>query len=550
MTTLEITLSGRLETLAAGNAVNELASQVETDVGELAEDVGLSGRVQVGVSASPAGRPLRVLVNGVSAPCPPDLLWQLWMEHPAGLPEVHNGSGHSIAEDCLAAHCGANECGPADIARLVVSMIRDRPALLVDAAQAASFAAEAGGSAVDSSALEAMLRSLLDLGVAPYPQAIVVETLASHGNRVEDSVEAAFARLQGRRVEIGVSARYRVSLTGNGSSEPALVTQSAMDPISGELFDLLEQRLLVEWGLIPPDLVWTTAHDLPDRSIVVKVNDRYSAPCRGLDEGDQVLLLDKVGDFPSSQGAGKRRLLNPANAALELVVVDSAAADDLDGSIASAPPAGFAALVLYRELVTNAHRLISTEQTLYLLRDLERRAPELVHLVLRHFTVAEVTQLIRALVRERIPPRLLPVILERLVHLVMRPLPPKARPEFVRRGLSDYLSHRFLGELGRTFFDLSPELEGGLAAAASDDLYAERVRDAVWSALRATRIPPVRAALLVRRAPRDVLYELLAPELPEVVVIRASELGPDVPEPTARVALAEPGRGLVSEQKT
>jgi hypothetical protein len=536
VTAIEIRLSGNLENLAARQPANELATKVETGVAQLLEELRLPGTVEVGVSASDARRPLRVLANGASVPYPPDLLWQLSMENPRGLPSHQDGSQHSIADDCLAAHCDGDKCAPADIARLVVSMIRDRPALLIDAAQTAAFVVAAGGKAVDSSALEALLRSLLDLGVAPDPPPVVVDTLAVNENRVEDSVEAFFAQHQGRHVEIGVSGPYRARLTGKSGSESELVAESALDPTSSEMFELLDQRLLVEWGLIPPDLRWKTVHDVADGRIVVTVNDRRSAPCRGLDEGDQALLLGQVGSSSSNAGSVKRRLLNPANAAFELAVVDAAALDELDGSVASAPPAGFAALVAYREIVVNAHRLISTEQTLYLLQDLERRAPELVNLVLRHFTVAEVTQVIRALVRERIPPRLLPVILERFARLVVRPLPAESRPEFVRRGLSGYISQRFGGEVGRTFFELSPELEGGLASAA-DDLYAESLRDSVWSTLRSSHIPPVRAAVLVRRAPRDVLYELLAPELPEVVVLRFSELGPDVPGSVGRIAL-------------
>ena len=101
--------------------------------------------------------------------------------------------------------------------------------------------------------------------------------------------------------------------------------------------------------------------------------------------------------------------------------------------------------------------------------------------------------------RERIPPRLLPVILERVARLVIHPLPPEARAEFVRRGLSSYVFHRFLGvdaALGRTQFQLSPAIEEGLAAGRGyDHLYAEHIRDALWSALRGTGIPPMRAAV-------------------------------------------------------
>jgi FHIPEP family len=535
--TVQIDVSGGLATFAAGERATELARAVAGEVGELSSQLGLTGEVQAQVSASETRRPLRVLVNGVSTPFPPDLLWQLWMEHPKGLPGGDNGGGRSIADDCLLAHCDGNECAPADLARLVVSMIRDRPAALVDDAEAASFAAAAGDRTVPPEAVREVLSSLLELGVAPMPRQDVVEALTVNENRVKDAVEAAFVQLQGRKVEIGLSGPYREQLTGSAHSEPTLVAQSDVHPIARELFDLLDQRLLVEWGLVPPDIVWTTAHDIPDGSILIKVNDRRSAPCRGLDPGDHV-LLDGQGEL--AQGRPKRTILNPANAALELAVVDSTVAAEFE-SFASAPPAGFAALVVYREMIANAHRLVGSEQVLYLLQDLERRSPELVHVVLRHFTVAEVTQVIRALVRERIPPRLLPMILEQLAHQVVDGTPPDARAEFVRTGLSAYLAERFVGDFGRTFFELPGAVEKRLAAGPTDELYAEHVRDAFWLTLREAAVPPVRAGLIVREAPRAMVYALLEPELAEVVVVRDSELGSELGEPPRRVAFAEAG---------
>ncbi len=540
-TAVEVALSGPLRSLATGTSAGALASRVQTEVSELADRVGLARDVRVEVTSSDARRPLRVIVNGMAAPYPPDLLWQLWMEPPDGWLGQDEAEG-SIARDCVTAHCGPGECAPNDVARLVVSIVRDRPALLVDDEQAAYVGRGSDTNGVDHSVLRRVLESLLDLGVAPCPTELVLDVLASNENRLEDSVEAAFALLQGRQIEIGVSASYRSVLTGTERGEPEHVSHSGMDPSSPQFFELAEERLLVEWGIVPPDIVWTTAHDVPDGRVVVKVNDRRSLALRGLDEGDCVILPADPSARALADGDVKRTILNPANADFKLMVVESARAAQLDATVPTATPAGFAALLVYRELVANAHRLVGTEQTLYLLQDLERRAGELVHLVLRHFTVAEVTQVLRALVLERIPPRLLPVILERFARLVVHPLRPDARAEFVRRGLSTYVYHRFLSEgEGRTLFELSPEIEDGLAAP--DALYAERVRDAFWSTLRAHGVPPVRAALVVRKAPRDAVYRVLAPELPEVAVLRGSELDSGSGlvlkplEPTAQIAL-------------
>jgi type III secretory pathway component EscV len=432
----------------------------------------------------------------------------------------------SIARDCIEEQCGESQCAPDDIANVVVSIVRDSPALLVDDGQAARFGATSRGDTADPSALRHVLASLLDLGVAPKPADAVLEALASTKNRVEESVEAAFALLQGRRIEVRVSPSYRSTLT---DADAELVTESAAGEDAKQLFAAAEERLVVEWAIVPPDIVWSTVDVMDDPRIVVKVNDRLSPAFSGLAEGECVVQAD---DAPPELEV-KRTILNPAQTSthFKLSVVDSSRIDELGQPVAALTPAGFAALLVYRELISNAFRLVGTEQTLFLLQDLEARAPELVQLVLRHFTVAEITQLLRALVREWIPPRLLPIILERLAQLVIDPKPAEERAECVRRGLSSYIFHRFLAvpvTFGRTLFELSPEIEEGHASGkASDPLYAEHVRDAVWSMLRGTGIPPMRAAIVVRRARREAVYRTLAPELPDVVVLSGSELKPD-----------------------
>jgi FHIPEP family len=533
-TTIEVAMSGRLAGLSNGPNAKTVAAQVERDVAEVAEGVGLVGDIEVKVTSAQARdgqRPLRVLVNGTPAPFPPDVLVQLWMERSDywdGTTDVN----HSIAHDCIEEQCGERECAPDDIAKVVVSIVRDSPALLVDDEQAARFGATSGHSASDPAVPRTVLASLLELGVTPKPAA-VLEALASNENRVEDSVEAAFALLQGRQIEVRISPSYRSTLT---DADGELVTESAAGDAKRS-FALAEERLVVEWAIVPPDIVWHTVDAMDGPTIVVRVNDRLSPAFSGLAAGERAVQADVPPEIV------ERAILNPAQTItndpeFRLSVVDSSRIDELGTAVHALTPAVFAAHVVYRELISNAFRLVGTEQTLYLLQDLEARAPELVHLVLRHFTVAEITQLLRALVREWIPPRLLPVILERLARLVIDPMPPQERAECVRRGLSSYIFHRFLGvgvTFGRTQFDLSPEIEEGLAAGkASDPLYAEHVRDAVWSMLRGTGTPPMRAAVAVRSAPRDVVHRALAPELPDVVVLSGSELNAEDPELTSR----------------
>src|SRR5439155_20071691 len=127
-------------------------------------------------------------------------LWQLWMERPDGGSGGENGAAETIASASLAAQCRAGACSPEDIGQLVVTMIRDKPTVLVDDAQAVAYGAAAGAAEISSSTIRAVLIALLDVGIAPRPRETVIRAVASSGGHAEDAFEAAFAALQGRQV--------------------------------------------------------------------------------------------------------------------------------------------------------------------------------------------------------------------------------------------------------------------------------------------------------------------------------------------------------------
>src|SRR5207247_6886057 len=159
---------------------------------------------------------------------------------------------------------------------------------------------------------------------------------------------------------------YRATLT---DADAKLVTESAAGVEAKQLFAAAEERLVVEWAIVPPDIVWKTVDAMDDATIVVKVNDRLSPAFSGLAEGERVVQAD---DAPPALDV-KRTVLNPAQTSTEfkLSVVDSRRIDELDQPVAALTPAGFAALLVYRELISKAFRLVGTEQTLFLLQDLE-----------------------------------------------------------------------------------------------------------------------------------------------------------------------------------
>jgi hypothetical protein len=521
---VQIGLSDQLRSIAADGNRRSLAQSVRVEVEDFAREVGLGGAARVTVKRAEAPRPVRVTVNGTPLPYPPDLLSHLWTELPHEGLGAGGGQNSTIGSEWLATQAEPHECSPEDVAELVVAMIRDRPSALADERQAQAYDAEAGRPGIQPAALRRVLASLLDLGVAPFPREAVVDAVAS-STSVEDAFETAFATLKTRQVEIVTSATYRSVIAPANGPGPHLVSSPNLDPAASAAFTNMERRLLVEWGIVPPDITFVTDNAVPNGTIAVKLNDRRSRPIQGLEENERI---DLTGSLGAAGIKAKRTMVNPLNL-LDYSVADLNDFEPRDRSLPLSTPAEFAALVVYGELVTNAHRLIGIDETLYLLKEFESRAPELVHLVLRHFAIADIAGLLRLLARERIPLRFLPIILERLAQLVGRELQPRMLVEYVRRGLSAHLTHRFVrGPYARSFFALSPAMEDEISKASSA-LRSERVRDAVWRTLRQANVPPIRAALLTQKAPRELARDVVAPELPELVVLGQSELSGEIP---------------------
>jgi flagellar biosynthesis component FlhA len=527
---VQVQLSGPLETIAAHHL--ELARTAETEIGLLAHRLGIKDAIKVEISVSNSPRPLRVVVNGRAVPFPADLVSRLSLENAAAGGTGADGFGETIARDCLDAYASNGTHTPEDVASLVVAMVADRPAALIGDGDLPVVAEAASGPRAVSVALAA----LLDLGVVPRGTAHLADILGQNSGRAEDAIEAAFTALQGREIEIVVSDAYRSVLTREGTAAPKLVHETEIDPRAHQLFRLLEQRLVVEWGIVPPDLVWTTDAAMADGCIAVTINDRRSWSHRGLAADELLVLGAGRAELTAAGVEAKRTFPNPANPWLELSVVDASAEDRLV-DLQVAPPAGFAALVVYREVSRNAHRLLGSEQTLHLLHDLGSRAPELVRLVLRNYSLTEITLCLRALVQEHIPPRLLPVILESLARQVASSRGREERFESIRRALHDYIDQRFgRGNQARTFFDTSQALAARVAAPRRDERVDEQVRDAVWAALARHSVAAARAAVYAPERARATLHRILEPELPDVVVVLRTDFRP-APEPKATIDL-------------
>ena len=184
--------------------------------------------------------------------------------------------------------------------------------------------------------------------------------------------------------------------------------------------------------------------------------------------------------------------------------------------------------------------------------------------MLGRFSTGEITRLLRALVREGISIRDLRTILERLLQFDIIPLdswpyivlddrltvPEETPPAlvnrwpnhvaFVRKGLRRYISHKFAqfqDTLGA--YLVEHELEGEILALTRDsepskteggalDDRREAIREAVWAQVGGLDPAVPKPPLLTATESRAALWEMLAPEMPDLPVLAYSELRPDL----------------------
>jgi type III secretion protein V len=195
--------------------------------------------------------------------------------------------------------------------------------------------------------------------------------------------------------------------------------------------------------------------------------------------------------------------------------------------------------------------------------------PALVDTVLAHYTLGDLTRILRAMISEGLSIHNLPSILERLLEyetvsfdptsaVVLDdrlPLVPgthngwQAMYASLRRGLRSYISHRFTwAENTVVAYVLEPDLEARLAAGIQrthgipthplPDQEAEAFRDAVWEQLNNDANAPAGTVILTTEGVRASVRRLLEPEFPDLPVLSYAELRPDVNvQPLARIPI-------------
>jgi hypothetical protein len=567
---------------AAELAIRPLA----VELAELFERVGLAGRAVPAVKRVESTRAVRVRVQGELQPYDPRLARQVWLAvarepvRQAAL-RFEAESGQSIHDAWLR---GALD-DTADTAtlsefvwRLVVEVVERRAACLVDAEQVATYAPglPEGRDSSSETVLNDVLRSLLGLGVWATNREAVLRSIRRGADReAADVAETLVARLRPRRVEIHVNPLTLATLLSDGPSRSKSITVYAgfgPDHVRAD-FQETEEAVYLDFGIRLPDLFWVPSEQLPEEMVAVRINDVIGV---GLPLPPEGMVL--VNAVPASlPGFEVSPALGPAGPSALIRAEDEAAVQA--NGYTTFDRLAFVRYLVFAEVRRNAARLLSVRDVEFELNRMVE--PALVRAVLERWSLGEVTRVLRQLLEGGLSIRDMRTVLERLLRFdtieadadsstvfderlpVSGPLPatPLARARtlarFVREGMSDFIGSRFsFGTDTMVCYLLDRQFEQLALDVAPDDFEGdierpeaagtlELLRDAVWNEL--SQLPPAAATpvLLTSRRARTAVRRVIAPELPDLRVVRYSEIPSHLNVmPVARIAAAPTREGV------
>ena len=553
---ITVELSGSLSTLLAAKGLAGFERGLASQLAALVKDLGLNGEPVVKVESGNAKRALRIRVHGKLQPYDPELLKKIWIlvAPPASRNVIESSSAKPGFDDgwLELSNLINSKAEPGVVyeflTRVVVEIISECPACLAGPAQVSAYITDAqlNGSPADEqlshAELTTLLKSLLDLGVAVKNYEVVRQAISvglQLHRSTADIVESIFTQLRSSRIEIQVHPEYLKKVLklqpvtidekpgafetvrkffGNVIS--TLTSQLAAKnsfPVYSEHVDDSIQVLFrnVESGIFSsigiqqlPELTWVASTQIPDGFIAIKINDRLSPPVLGLQAEEPLDIA----------------LLVP--------------------------------LVLTGEIKRRAGRLVGVEDIEYQLAQLRLSFPALVRTAIACYSLGDLTRVMRTLVAEGISIRNVRVILEGMLKFDTITVPfdhipfdarferPETKPTegskwrtlgaFVRTTLRHFIGFNFgssLNSIDVLILDRAVQDRAELAVSTDhriDDSWLseaeqEALRDSVWTQFAKGRKP-----ILTTPNARAPIHDLIAAEIPNVVVISFSELAPTI----------------------
>ena len=436
--------------------------------------------------------------------------------------------------------------------------------------------------------LTTLLKSVLDLGVRVNNYEAVRQAIRvglQLRRSTADIVESIFTQLRSSRIEIHVHPEYLRKVLKLQQPAPVEEKSGAFEalkkffgnvlssltsqlagknkfPVYSEQVDESIQTLFraVESGIFNsigiqqlPELTWVASTQIPDGFVSIKINDRLSPPVLGLQAGE--LLV------PAS--SEQLKALNIQHRPAPLVSMVYAIVNEIDSNTISQH--GFnpldishlIPLVLTEEITRRAGRLVGIEDIEYQLAQIRLSFPALVRTAIACYSLGDLTRVMRTLVAEGVSIRNVRAILEGMLKFDTITVPgdyipfdarfelPEGKPRedsewrdlaaFARTTLRHFIGANFGRSLNSIdVFTLDRGVQGRAELAVTTDhridddswlseAEQEALRDSAWTQFAQGRKP-----ILTTPNARAPIHDLIAAEIPNVVVVSFSELSPTI----------------------
>jgi type III secretory pathway component EscV len=320
--------------------------------------------------------------------------------------------------------------------------------------------------------------------------------------------------------------------------EPDYLRRLTISEPDNESFPYLRSQISDELGVDVPPLRLRADSTLKPGGFVFEIGSERSTPAIGL--GMESVLVNDTVEQLAVYGVEAQPTINPATRRPGAVAPADRGPQLQEHGFVTWTPLGFIVLSLAAALRRHVTVLVSADATAAMVARVRDQYPDLVAHVERRIESERVAEVLRELLRDRVPVRNLRFVLERLLlhateHEEDRGVAGAAAS--VRRELADVISsHAAQGTQTIVAYLVDPALEQEVAAIPS--AAAERVGDAVRAEL--ALLPPTAwlPVVLTQEAVRQPLREMLAMEFPQLDVLAF----PDITsrffvQPVARISV-------------
>ncbi|MBN1479259.1 FHIPEP family type III secretion protein [candidate division KSB1 bacterium] len=415
-------------------------------------------------------------------------------------------------------------------------------------------------SVLNSQLLRRLLSIVLDFRISisdverVYP---ILREGFDKNDSAEDIAEHLIVELRSDKIQVQLPPEYLKQLTLSHSAE------------GQTLFALMRDGLFYDHGLRFPDFSFALNESLKPNCFAFQINDLTTAPQLGLPP-EKVLVNDTAERLRVLNISGIPAL-NPVQAN-EFSLIDVQDQDVAENAgLTSWDQLGYLILCLSMELRRHGVCFVHLEQVEKNLNQLEESFPALVAAATEKYSIAQITQVLRALVAEELSIRNLRLILERHLHydyiivdsskyivfddrLPLAEQPRKTWADktqnctaFVRIGMKAYTSHKYTrGQNSLVVYLLDPEIEQMIVQhQKNDDCLPEEKCDLLLNAIgEEVSTPPYsynQPVLLTTSEVRNALRKVIDKEYPRLPVLSYPDLSPELNvRPIARISLVTP----------